>query len=325
MVHNLNEAQVKAYMSPSLVIDAVEKAFRALAKQRAINLPRDRLRLPTGVAQHILQGALLDEGVVGYKAYTSSRQGNYFNVFLSDAHTGALKAIVEANALGQWRTGAASAIATKCMLHTTPNIIGVIGAGWQAEGQIRFLNYCYPHAEFRVYSRNMNRCIDWCRTLSQELQISHLSARPTVDEVTREADVIVTATTSSVPVINKTCLKENVHINAVGANALNRCEIPENVIRNAWCVVDQRETAQKECGDLLSLTEKGFFTWQSLPELGEVLEGYKVKPNHPMQYSVFESHGLGILDVAVAHAIIQIVESQSGHISTTRLGLRKKG
>jgi len=321
MVHNLNESQVKAYMSPSLVLNAVEKAFRALARQRAINLPRDRLRLPTGVAQHILQGALLDEGVVGYKAYTSSRQGNFFNVFLSDAKTGALKAILEANALGQWRTGAASAIATRCMYHKTPTIIGVVGAGWQAEGQIRFLNYCYPHAEFRVYSRDINRCIDWCYTVSQNLQIPYLSAAPTIEEVTGEADIIVTATTSSVPVINKASVKEGAHINAVGANALNRCEIPENILRNAWCVVDQRETAQKECGDLLSLTEKGFLTWQSLAELGEVLESNKVKPNYPMQNSVFESHGLGVLDVAVAHAIIQIVESQSAPISTARLDL----
>lgn len=310
MVCWLNEATVQECITPSLVIKAVEHAFRALARQQAMNVPRERLRLATGVAQHILQGALPDEGILGYKAYTSSRSGNRFAVFLFDTQTGVLSAVLEANALGQWRTGAASAVATRALAASAPSVIGVIGSGWQAEGQIKCLHHVYPQAEFRVFSRKKEHCAAWCDKQSANLGTT-IRAVESSEAALKDANVVVTATTSSTPVLQAEWLRTGVHINAVGANALNRCEIPEVVMRKAVCVVDERETAQRECGDLLSLVEKGQRNWSTLPELGEVLEHQRTGRLEADQITVFESQGLGVLDVAVAHAVWKVAISKN--------------
>jgi len=309
MVCWLDEAAVLECITPDLVIGAVEQAFRALARQRAINIPRERVRLPTGVAQHILQGALLDEGVMGYKAYTSSRYGNRFAVFLFDAKTGALGAILEANALGQWRTGAASAVATRALAASEPSVIGLLGAGWQAAGQVRLLHHMYPNAEFRVFSRKMEACAVWCEAQQKELRAA-ITVVESAEAAFSEADVCITATTSVTPVFQADWIKAGGHINAVGANALNRCEVPEALMRKAVCVVDQRETAQRECGDLLALVEKGHRNWSLLTELGEVLEGLRPARTEADQVTVFESQGLGILDIAVAHAVCEVARAK---------------
>src|SRR5690606_23766326 len=128
-----------------------------------------------------------------------------------------LKAVLEANALGQWRTGAASAVATQALLTPepsthAPSIIGVIGSGWQAAGQIRFLHYCYPNALFRVFSRKRAECEVWCSRQQEGLGVN-IEALESAEAVVREADVVITATTSTKPVFEAEWLKQGVHIN----------------------------------------------------------------------------------------------------------------
>jgi alanine dehydrogenase len=108
----LTEAEVGRVLTMDLALDAVTAAFRKLALEEAANVPRQRCQTDF-VMLHVLPAAAKTLGVIGFKAYTASKQGTRFHVTLYDGKTGAMTAILEADLLGQFRTGAASGVATK--------------------------------------------------------------------------------------------------------------------------------------------------------------------------------------------------------------------
>ena len=131
----LSENDVSQLLTMPLAIDAVEEAHRALSMGLAIDVPRQRTRLPQS-ALHILQGALPALDAVGYKAYTSSRAGVRFMVHVFKASTGSLRVVLEADLLGMMRTAAASGVATRWLSRPDSEILGVFCAGWHAEGHL---------------------------------------------------------------------------------------------------------------------------------------------------------------------------------------------
>jgi len=146
----LSEADVRQLLTMDLALVAVEAAHRAHALGRAIDIPRQRTRVPSA-SLHILQGALLDEGVIGYKAYTASREGARFLVHLFDAANGRLLAIIEADFLGMMRTGAAGGVAAKHLSRPESAVVGLIGAGWQAHGQLEALCKVRPVKQVKLF------------------------------------------------------------------------------------------------------------------------------------------------------------------------------
>ena len=110
----LNENEVAELLTMALAIEGVEEAHRELSLGKAVDVPRQRTRLPQ-TALHILQGALPGRDAIGYKAYTSNRSGVRFLVHVFSASTGVLRVVLEADRLGMMRTGAASGIATRCL------------------------------------------------------------------------------------------------------------------------------------------------------------------------------------------------------------------
>lgn len=122
----------------------------------AVDVPRQRTRLPQ-TALHILQGALPGRDAIGYKAYTSNRSGVRFLVHLFSASTGALRAVLEADLLGMMRTGAASGVATRALARPDAEIVGLFGAGWQAEGHLEAIAAVRPLRRVKVFARNAER------------------------------------------------------------------------------------------------------------------------------------------------------------------------
>ena len=124
----LNEEVVRQLLTMPLTIEAVEESHKELSLARAIDIPRQRTRLPQ-TALHILQGALPGRDAIGYKAYTSNRSGIRFLVHVFSAASGALRVVVEADYLGMMRTGAASGVATRWLARPDAEVLGVFGAG----------------------------------------------------------------------------------------------------------------------------------------------------------------------------------------------------
>ncbi len=299
----LSENDVKKLLTVEMALDGVESAHRELALGQALDTPRARTRLPQ-TALHILQGGLPAQGILGYKAYTSNRSGNRFLVHLFDAASGELLAVVEADYLGMMRTGAASGIAARWLARPESAVAGVFGAGWQAEGHIRAICATLPLRQVKVYSRQAERLAAFCQRLGELTGVAVVPAA-TPEAAVRGSDVVGTVTTAGKPLFDAEWLEPGTHINAAGSNALIRQELSEAAIRRCDLItVDSVATALAEAGDLLPPLEKGRLHPRQLVELGDVIIGRRAGRVGPEQISLFESQGLAIQDLAVAHRVL---------------------
>ena len=305
----LNEAEVSSLLDMPLVMSAVELVMMAHARGEVVDYPRQRVRMP-GSMTHLLQAGLPHERLSGFKVYTSAGGQNRFWVHLFDADSGAALAVLEADRLGMMRTGAAGGLATRCLARENAAVVGVFGAGWQAEGQILALSELKSWTVIKVFARNTARVEAFCARM-RDLTGQNIVPAASAEETVRDSDVVVNITTSPKPLFEAAWLKEGAHITAAGSNSLVRQEISEAVLRQVDLIcVDSRETAVREAGDLLPLTEKGRGRPEQWAELGEILCGMRPGRRHPSQLTLFESQGLGIQDLAVAARVLERAREQ---------------
>ena len=300
----LREDDVKQVLTMPLALDRVTAAFRYLGTGEAIDMPRERIRLPF-VSQQLMQGAVPVLNLIGYKHYTNSREMTRFLVYLYDAERGNCDAIVEGNLLGMMRTGAASGVATRHLAQADAGVVGLFGTGWQAVGQLRAISLVRTLRRVKVFGRNPERLARFCERMRSEMPIP-IDAMNTPEETVRGSDIIVTITSSATPLVSGDCIEPGTHINAVGANSLARRELDEAaVVRSAMVVVDTIPAALREAGDLMPALEKGRLHVRQLIELGEIVAGKTAGRATPTQITLFESQGLAVQDVMVASAVVE--------------------
>ena len=305
----LNENDVRQLLNMSLTLEAVEEAHRELSGNRAIDIPRQRTRLPQ-TALHILQGALPARDAIGYKAYTSNRSGVRFLVHVFSAASGVLRVVLEADYLGMMRTGAASGVATRWLARPDAEVLGVFGAGWQAEGNIEAVAAVRKLRKVKVFARNAERLAAFCAKLSDRLEVDVVPA-VSPEETVRGSDIVSTITTAASPLFDAAWLAPGTHINAAGSNSLIRREIGEDVLKVCRpIVVDSVDTALKEAGDLLPVLEKGRLSERQLVELGDVIIGRHPGRSKPEDITLFESQGMAIQDIAVAVRLEALAREQ---------------
>ena len=305
----LNENDVRQLLTMPLTLDAVEEAHKELSLNNAIDIPRQRTRLPQ-TALHILQGALPGRDAIGYKAYTSNRSGVRFLVHVFSAASGVLRVVLEADYLGMMRTGAASGVATKWLARPDAEVLGVFGAGWQAEGNIEAVAAVRKLRKVKVFARNAERLAAFCTKMSDRLGVDVLPAA-SAEETVRGSDIVSTITTASSPLFDAAWLSPGTHINAAGSNSLIRREVGEDVLKICRpIVVDSIETALKEAGDLLPVLEKGRLSERQLVELGEVILGRHPGRSKPEDITLFESQGMAVQDIAVAVRLEALAREQ---------------
>jgi alanine dehydrogenase len=305
----LREADVESLLTMEKTLELVERVHREYSTGNAIDVPRERSRLPKA-ALHILQGAVPSAGIFGYKAYTSSREGIRFLVYGFDAERGNLDVVVEANHLGMMRTGAAGGVAAKWLTREDAKVAGIFGSGWQAQGQLEALARVRKLERVKAYSRNAEKLAGFCTKMSQRLGLEVVPAA-SAEETVRGSDIVVTITTSATPVFSGDWLEEGTHVNAAGSNSLLRQEIDETTVRKASpVVVDSRPSAIKEAGDLLPALEKGRLHVGALVELGEVIAGTRAGRTSAKQTTLFESQGMAMQDLIIAAELARIARER---------------
>lgn len=302
-MRHLNEEDVRGLLDMDTAIERVHAALVARALGRAVDVPRERVRVPQGI-QHLLQGGAPEIGVVGYKVYYARPGAVRYHVHLFDVATGDYLAIVEASHLGMVRTGAASGVATRVLARADSRTVGQIGAGKQGVGQLEAVCAVRPIERACVYARTREPLVAWCEEMSARLGIPVEPADSAAAAV-RGADVVNVITRSATPVLEGTWLEPGQHVNAAGANALSRRELDLAAAKRCdLLAVDARGTARKECGDLLPLVEAGLADWDTLPEIGEIAAGLRPGRTRDDQVTLFESHGMALQDLYVARAVL---------------------
>jgi alanine dehydrogenase len=303
----LTEADVRQVLTMDRALPAVESAFRKLALEEAENQPRRRCRTD-GVMMHVLPAGAKTLGALGLKVYTTGPSGAKFHVYLYDAKVGGLTTIIEADYLGQMRTGAASGVATKKLANPNASTLGIFGTGKQARTQVLAVCKVRPIRTVKVYSRDAERREAFALQMREETGVE-VHAVNTPQEAA-DAEIICTATASREPVLFGEWLKPGVHLNIVGSNFLAKTEIDIEVVRRAnFITVDSLEQARIEAGDFVAAIEQHVLHWSSVREFAPVLLGRYPGRETESDITLFKSLGLGIEDIAVA---VKVAEAARG-------------
>jgi alanine dehydrogenase len=298
----LTEAEVAELLTPADSVEAIEACFRRMAAGNVENRPRYRLGLDEG-ALAVMAAADLDLGYAGAKVYAGFREGARFAVLLFRADSPELVAVLEADKLGQLRTGAASGVAARHLAAAGATSLGVIGCGWQAESQVACIRAALPRIERVVaYCRTEERLRAFCEEHGAEPGESHQDPAA--------CDVVVTATTSRDPVLRGEWLRAGALVCAVGANDGRKRELDNVVLeRSAFVCCDSVDDAKLESADLIEPIESGVLDWLEVHELQEVVAGEVAGRQAADDIVVFKSNGLAAWDVAVAAAAVERARS----------------
>ena len=296
----LNEEDVSRLLTMDMALEAVEQGLRKLALDEATNTPRARVQTDHAML-HIMSAAAKSLGVMGAKLYSTSRKsGARFLLPLFDGKTGALLCLMQADYLGQMRTGAASGIATRYMARPDATEVGIFGSGKQARTQVQAVCRVRRIRQVQVYSPNEEHRRQFAAEVSELCQTEVVPvARP--EMAAEDKDIIITATTSREPVLNGHWIAEGTHLNAVGSNFLGKAELDAVAVRRcAVVVVDSKDQARIEAGDFQQALEDGSLRWTDVRELGQIIVGRYNARAHVHDVTLFKSLGIAIEDVAVA-------------------------
>lgn len=316
----LREDDVRSILTMPDAVNVLDEAFRHQASGMSRNQPRSRIVLPEarGVL-HVLSAYVPGQpghpeqegpGLVGLKAYTGFASGVRFAVLLYSGADGALLAIIEADLLGQMRTGAASGVATRYLARADARVVGLLGTGGQARTQLLAMCAVRPVEHVLVYGRDSERRRAFCEEMAGVIGVS-VTPVASAEEAVREADIVVTATTAREPILSGAWLRAGAHVNAMGSNWHNRREVDdETVERSTVVVVDALDQARIEAGDLIMPAAAGRFDWARAVELGAVVSGNTPGRTAPDEITFFKSLGIGLEDVAVAGHVYHLARER---------------
>ncbi len=294
----LTEADVARLLTPAAAAQAVEESFQRLARGEVDNPPRVRLPIPDGqfaVMPCVDRGL----GLAGLKTFAWTPGGTPFLVVLLTIDEPEIVAVLEADTLGQLRTAAASAVAAKHLARRGAASLGVIGCGRQAASHVDALRAQLPSVErVLVYCRDADSRLAFCREHGCE-------PAPAV-QAAAACDVVITATTSSTPVLQGEWLRDGALVIAVGANDPDARELDDAVLARAAAIyVDSLEQAREEAGDLIEPEARGVVAWDTVRELQDVVAGAPGRVADG-DVIVFKSSGLAAWDLAVAARVVEL-------------------
>lgn len=295
----LTENEVRELLTMEMALEAVEEGLRKLALDEAINVPRARSQTDHAML-HVMSASAKTLGIMGFKAYTTTKKGASFQLALFDGKTGSQLALMQADYLGQVRTGAASGVATQYMARPDAQEVGLFGSGKQARTQLQAVCAVRKVRRVQVYSPNEERRRQFAMEMTDVCQCD-IEPVPRPESAAADKDIVITATTSREPVLNGHWIAEGTHLNVIGSNFLGKAEVDAVTVRRCESiVVDSKDQARIEAGDFVAALEEGSIHWQDIHELGHVIVGRYTGRAHSQDVTLFKSLGLALEDIAVA-------------------------
>jgi len=225
-------------------------------------------------------------------------------MLVTDSKNGVPLALLDAEYLTALRTGAASGLATDLLARENARVLALFGTGTQAFTQLAGVAAVRGINKVIVFGKTAARAVAFCDAVASQYSFNFVVGRDLSD--LKEADVICTATTSSTPLFPAGALKEGAHINAIGSFKPAMQELDASVILQSLLIVDQREAALSEAGDIMIPIQQGRMGPEHIhAELGEVVSGFRKGRTSDLQLTVFKSVGNAIQDLAIAHGMLK--------------------
>ena len=311
----LSDNDVKRFLTMHEAIEAVEKAFKELSGATAVILPRTTLMLENGSISQ-MSACLKKMNIATTKIFGIFPDNAKYDLpttvatlLANDLRTGKVIAVMDATYLTAIRTGAVSAVATRHLARKDAKIVGIIGCGAQGRAQVWAMKEVREIERIKAYDEVANRKREFAGEMSKKLGIDIVSV-DSVKEAVKNCDIIITATTSSEPVLKGEWLAEGAHINAIGSYYPHARELDTKTIVKAKVVVDLKKAALEEAGDIIMPIKEGAITEDHIyAELGEIVTGKKAGRVDDREITVFKTVGLAIQDAAVTKLVIDKVLS----------------
>ena len=300
MTLHVSESEVRALLTMPMAVEAVEDISRKQANSEVIVHPRRRFEFPGSHFFHYMAAADYSAGFIAMKQYTYVRGKLRFLVPLYEMGTGELVALIEADYMGQLRTGAASGVATKYLARRDARVAAIIGTGGQAKTQLEAVAAVRRLDSVNVFGRDPQKREEFCKEMSQRIGIAVRPAASAAEAV-RGAHIVCTATTAVQPVVNGADLTSGVHINAIGANHAHKRELDDEAVASAdVIVVDSVEQSRQEAGDLIIAFHGDESCWTGVKRLSDVVAGKNGGRTSDTEVTLFKSNGIASWDLAVA-------------------------
>lgn len=309
----LREADVRALLSMEEVIRLMEDALRAFSTGGVVQPVRVALPVEPhagylGVMPAFVRtnGALAAKLVTFYPKNAESPLPTHLAVILLwNSKTGEVLSMMDGRLITEMRTAATSAAATKVLARADASMLAVLGSGVQARSHLEALRLVRSIHGVRVWSRTPARAHQFAREMHQETGIAVESAA-TGEAAVRDADLIVTATSATSPVLRGEWLSKGAHMNAVGSSRPTWRELDSEAVTRARVFVDSRAGALAEAGDLLiPMKEEVIGASHIVGEIGEVLAGRIEGRRGADDITLFKSLGMAVEDVATAHDVYE--------------------
>ncbi len=287
----LDENAVGGLLRMEEVIPAMERALADFSSGKVVQ--PTRVMVPVAEHQGFLglmpayTGAALGTKLVAFYPQNTDVPTHHATILLFKPETGEPLVTIDGRLITEVRTAAVSAVATDRLARPDASVLAIIGSGVQASSHLEALKLVRNFREVRVWSPRR------AKAFAEEHDVL---AAPSAEEAVRGADVVVTATTSSTPVLSGEWLGPGVHINAVGAPRPDWRELDDEVLHRARVYVDSREAAMEESGDVIAAEE-------IFAEVGEVVSGVKPGRRSAEEVTLFKSLGLAVEDVATAELV----------------------
>jgi ornithine cyclodeaminase/alanine dehydrogenase-like protein (mu-crystallin family) len=269
----ITEADVRSLLTMQIALEVVEDSLRRQGDGKLILHPRRRVRMPDGALLHYMAAGDPDHGYFGMKIYTTVRGAARFVVPLYNSNTGEMAALIEADALGQIRTGAASGVATKYLANSNAQRVGIIGTGYQARTQLAAVAAVLGLERVRAFGR----------------------------------DIVITATSALRVVLEGAWLAPGMHIIAMGANWPQKRELDADAIGRCDVIsVDSIEQAKMEAGDLIEAFGEDASRWDTVREVSGIVAGKIPGRVNANQITLFKSVGIAAWDLAAATKVFEL-------------------
>jgi len=316
----LDAQQIRELQPMTDCIELMADALSALARDEVHQPLRTIVRPPNARGLLGLMPAYRggERGAFGLKAIcvfpdnpSQGKDAHQGAVILFSRETGEMLALMNASEITAIRTAAVSAVATRLLAREDARELAIIGAGVQARTHLVALACVRSIKRARVSARNFEHAERLAREMQPSISFP-IEPVETNEAAVRDADLIVTATSSLAPVIKNDWISRGAHINAIGTHAANSREIDSGTMAAARIFVDRRESALNEAGDYLLAAKEGVIGPENLvAEIGELLIGAKPGRLSSTDITLFKSLGLAIEDVACAEYLYGKAQSQS--------------
>ena len=315
MLH-VTEADVKRILSFPSAIELVREAYLKLAQGRTTNPQRILLQVPNGASMYFMPGYVHGQRTVAIKAArvnSDNSRGSLPTVLVTiyafDSTSGVQLAQIEADWLTAVRTAASTAVATDLLARKNVRVLGVFGSGMEARSHVLALELVRDFETVFVYSRNALKRDAFAKQMSKETGLK-VQAVESADHAAAEADVILTATTSSAPVFPGKLVRSGTLVDAIGRSAPDAREIDTDLIKRARVVVDSREQALATYGDIMTSVKENVLRESDILELGELLSGNSRVQLNEKDLILFKAGGLAVLDAMVTDYILNSLSKE---------------